>query len=703
MHFFGLSLSPFIPSFLAIILVSALAGFWPGVLTTVFAMPLLHREAFVNQGRLTVAGSTEAMQMALFFATGVCLCLLVECYRQHRQRNDLRYRALFENMAEGIAYCKILRDRDGRAVDFVYLDVNRAFVTLTGLENVTGKRVSQVIPGIQEANRALLETYGRVAQTGQSESFDIDLDLLGKSFSIRAYSPKTEHFVAVFEDSTERKRVEKRIAHIASFSEHSPNPVFETDLDGNITYINPALARRFPAFQKTACDHPLLKDWPAIIASLKANAEHPIRREIDVEDLTLLQTVNYVPEHGAVRSYCVDITQRKHAEAETAKLQAQLQQSQKLEAVGQLAGGIAHDFNNLLMVIMAQTDLLSLEVTGAAAERANQVMKSARRAAELTGQLLAFSRKQPIQPVETSVNQLLTGMSDMLQSVVGKDIDFQVALCDAPWKVKIDPAQLEQVILNLVVNARDAMPQGGCLLIETVNITICEKYIATHTMVPAGDYAMLAVTDNGTGMSAETQSRLFEPFFTTKEPGKGTGLGLSMVYGIVKQNGGFIWVYSEPQKGTCIKIYLPKSLSNDAPLPEESAPPVQLIKRKSTILVAEDEDSLRKVILDFLLLEGHTVIEVGTAEDAYRTAMDRRSEIELLLTDVVLKGGNGKQLVHRLEQQGCNFPVIYMSGYTPNVIAQHGAMDPGTLFLQKPFSRLKLLEMVEEALASKRG
>jgi nitrogen-specific signal transduction histidine kinase/CheY-like chemotaxis protein len=387
------------------------------------------------------------------------------------------------------------------------------------------------------------------------------------------------------------------------------------------------------------------------------------------------------------------------AEQDAAELQAKLAQSQKLEAIGQLAGGIAHDFNNLLMVIMAQTELLSMGLKDAEAERAESIMNSARRAAELTGQLLAFSRKQTIQPRVTSMNQLVNGVSDMLQRLVREDIDVHVALQGEPWPVKTDRSQFEQVIMNLVVNARDAMPDGGRLTIETGNVEIRDEYLATHPFVPAGNFALLAVTDTGTGMSDEVKARLFEPFFTTKEPGKGTGLGLSMVYGIVKQGGGFIWVYSELGKGTSFKIYLPKVELSEYSMPEEHASPTQSIKQNGTILLVEDEENLRDVISQFLMSGGHKVIVADSLDEACRVALEHRQQIGLLLTDVILKGGNAKQLVHRLGEQGCAFRVVYMSGYTPNAIVHHGVLDPGMLFLQKPFSRSVLLDKVEEALS----
>jgi PAS domain S-box-containing protein len=394
-----------------------------------------------------------------------------------------------------------------------------------------------------------------------------------------------------------------------------------------------------------------------------------------------------------------DISSRKRAEAEAAELQEQLTQSQKLEAIGRLAGGIAHDFNNLLMVIMAQTELLSLSLEGAAADRAAKVMKSAHRAAELTRQLLAFSRKQPIQPRVATINDLLTDMSEMVRRLVSEDIEIRIALEKEPWQVKIDRSQFEQVIMNLVVNARDAMPNGGRLALETANVIIREEEAGTRPELPAGDYAVLSVSDTGTGMSEEVQARVFEPFFTTKAQGKGTGLGLSMVYGIAKQNAGFVSLYSELGQGSCFKIYLPRvQTPDDKPEPLPPRPQKQPEKKGATILLVEDEINLRSVVAEYLKAGGHSVIEAGTLDDACELAAANRSAIDLLLTDVILKGGNARQLVDRLIAQGGNFPVIYMSGYTPGAIVDHGILQTGTLFLQKPFGRTKLFEKVNEAL-----
>jgi len=288
----------------------------------------------------------------------------------------------------------------------------------------------------------------------------------------------------------------------------------------------------------------------------------------------------------------------------------------------------------------------------------------------------------------------------MLPRLVGENIDVRFAQCDDPWSVKTDNSQFQQIVMNLAVNARDAMPSGGLLTIETANCQIGDEYQASHPIMPPGRYVMLAVTDTGSGIDPRTLAHIFEPFFTTKEPGKGTGLGLAMIYGIVKNNDGFIWVYSEPGLGACFKIYLPAS--EEVPLADEknSRPKSPSPQRRSTILLVEDDDNLREVIAEFLRKGGHTVIAVDGVKNAIRVAIERGCQIDLMLTDVVLRDGSGNQLVTGLQQHGCHFKVIYMSGYSPKAIVHHGAMDEQTLFLQKPFSYVTLIDKIEAALAA---
>jgi PAS domain S-box-containing protein len=391
---------------------------------------------------------------------------------------------------------------------------------------------------------------------------------------------------------------------------------------------------------------------------------------------------------------------RKQAEEERKShllLEAQLRQAQKMEAIGRLAGGISHDFNNLLMIIMAQTELLSLELEGPALARAAGIMSSAMRAAELTRQLLAFSRKQIVELKTIYLNPVVLDITKMALHLVGEDVEIATGLCADLWPVLVDRSQIEQVIMNLVVNARDAMPDGGKLTIETRNVDITTEYSAIRPQVLPGRYVMMAVSDTGVGMDETTQTQMFEPFFTTKEPGKGTGLGLSMVYGIVKQSHGFVWCYSELGKGTCFKIYLPAaepSAAAESPVASASTPALD----HATILLVEDEPTLREVIIDFLASAGHTVIAAESPEEALVRAAESGSAIDLLLTDVILKGRNGKQLADSFKAKGFHFKVIYMSGYTPDAIVHHGVLEEGTIFLQKPFSRATLLAKIQETL-----
>jgi CheY-like chemotaxis protein len=339
-----------------------------------------------------------------------------------------------------------------------------------------------------------------------------------------------------------------------------------------------------------------------------------------------------------------------------------------------------------------------MQLSGDSLARAENVMKSAARAAELTRQLLAFSRKQIVQPKVLCLNPIIEDIAKMSAHLVGENIEIAAALCDAPWLIHVDRSQMEQILMNLIVNARDAMPNGGKLTLETANANLTTEYLSTHPLMSPGRYVMLAVSDTGVGMDAETQARLFEPFFTTKELGKGTGLGLSVVYGIVKQSNGFIWHYSELGKGTCFRIYLPIAEVQESK--EVVHPPLAVAAgaKNATVLLVEDEEALRDVISEFLTSAGNEVIAAASHEEALELLLERRSPIDLLLTDVVLKGRNGKQLAEALKDKGYALNVIYMSGYTPSAIVHHGVLEADTMFLQKPFTRTALLAKVQEAL-----
>jgi PAS domain S-box-containing protein len=389
----------------------------------------------------------------------------------------------------------------------------------------------------------------------------------------------------------------------------------------------------------------------------------------------------------------LDITSRK-------RLEEQLQQAQKMEAVGRLAGGIAHDFNNLLTVIGGNCELIlnDLDHHNPFRQDLEQIKQASQRAAALTRQLLAFSRKQLLQPQVLNLNILLINMDQMLRRLIGEDIDLVTLPCQKLGLVKADPGQIEQVVLNLAINARDAMPQGGKLILETSNVELDEAYASNHIGVTPGPYVMLAVTDTGIGMDEATKAHIFEPFFTTKAIGKGTGLGLATVHGIINQSGGHISVYSEPGQGAVFKIYLPQVEAT------EEAPKTRQIRAKpgrgvETILLVEDEDMVRDLARHVLIRAGYTVLEARHGAQAIEIYKQRANRIDLLLTDVVLPDGmSGREVAKRLADLSPDIKVLYMSGYTDDALIQHGMLVPSLAFLQKPFTPHNLLRKVRKVL-----
>jgi PAS domain S-box-containing protein len=393
--------------------------------------------------------------------------------------------------------------------------------------------------------------------------------------------------------------------------------------------------------------------------------------------------------------FAEDITERR-------ALEQQLRQSQKMEAVGRLAGGIAHDFNNLLMVISGYSEFLLERLGSEPALRgpAQEIASAAERASSLTRQLLAFSRKQMLAPKIVNLNTVVTENLKMLTRMIGEDIDLVMVPTANLWPVRADSGQIEQVIMNLAVNARDAMPSGGKLTMETQNVTLDEDYVRIHAPLRPGDYVMVAISDTGAGMDAETQQRIFEPFFTTKGP-KGTGLGLSTVYGIVKQSGGYIWVYSEVGKGTTFKIYLPRVAGAGEPAVAHLAAQADtraVEPGTETVLLVEDEANLRYLARQFLEKQGYRVIEAADGAVAMQIAVAHEGVIHLLLTDVIMPGMNGRELAQRISEIRPNVKVLYMSGYTENVVGHNGMLDAGVRLLQKPFNLRDLKSKVREVL-----
>ena len=424
-------------------------------------------------------------------------------------------------------------------------------------------------------------------------------------------------------------------------------------------------------------------------------AEFRVRRK-DGREVWLSDTAVIVQgsdSHPVMEGIMVDITERK-------ALETQLQQSRKMEAVGRLAGGIAHDFNNLLTIISGYTEmaLSRPHLPSEAHADIERIENASGRAAALVRQLLAFSRKQVLQPKILDLNKIVLNLDSLLRRLMDERIEMVTRVKDDLGKVKADPAQVEQVIMNLVVNARDAMPEGGRLVVETCNTDLDANYAVDHVSVRPGHYVMLAVSDTGVGMDRQTVAHIFEPFFTTKESGRGTGLGLSTVYGIVKQSGGYIWVYSEPGKGSTFKVYLPRV--DEAPEPAslgQTSP--RALRGTETILIVEDEEAVRELIQTVLTEKGYDVISSLDPQHAERIAASYAGEIHLLLTDMVMPGASGRELAERISAKRRDIRVLFMSGYTDNVITSGGMLEEGLAFLQKPFSPAALVQKVREVLS----
>ena len=396
-----------------------------------------------------------------------------------------------------------------------------------------------------------------------------------------------------------------------------------------------------------------------------------------------------------------DITERKHAEEERAKLESQLIQAQKMESVGRLAGGVAHDFNNMLSVILGYAELIKAKLPDGdpVLKDVLAIEKAANHSRDITRQLLAFSRKQIIAPRVMNLNDLVASYRNTLSRLIGEDIDLRFCPGENLWQINFDPAQVEQILVNLAVNARDAMPDGGKLTIETENSLLDEAYCQKHLGFKPGQYVFLGVSDDGMGMDKEIQSHLFEPFFTTKEVGKGTGLGLATVYGMVKQNGGFIICYSEPGRGTTFKIYIPRVAEVEETAEEPKEAPVA--HGAGMILLVEDDEMVREITKDILEEIGYTVLTVDTPQEAVALCENRDTPVDLLLTDVVMPEMSGKELANRIAAVRPGIKVLFMSGYTSDVIAHRGVLEKGVHFIQKPFRVKDLARKIHELIGER--
>ena len=485
----------------------------------------------------------------------------------------------------------------------------------------------------------------------------------------------------------------------------NPSGMAITTLEGRVVDVNEAFLRmlgyeRDEALGRTTVELGL---WPSQAERTRVIQEaqtHGRVQTVEIESRTkegarrtLLYSAELIELDGAPHFLVLttDITERR-------QLEEQLRQAVKMEAVGRLAGGIAHDFNNLLTAIIGSADLLleDLDPESPARDDVAEIRRAGERAAQLTRQLLAFSRQQPLTPRVIDVNALVADMDRLLRRLIGEDVELRTVLTPDLGAVRADAGQLEQVIMNLAVNARDAMPRGGKLTIETANADLDEAYTLDHVSVRPGPCVMIAVSDTGSGMDRETLAHLFEPFFTTKEVGKGTGLGLATVYGIVKQSGGHVWVYSEPGRGTTFKIYLPLVIEPVEGLGPATAPVT--LQGSETVLVVENEAPVRELARRMLEAKGYAVLTAATPADALALVERHKEPIHLAVTDVILPGMDGPELARRLEKAQPGLRVLFVSGYANEAIVHQGVLDPGVAYLPKPFTADALARKVREVL-----
>jgi two-component system, cell cycle sensor histidine kinase and response regulator CckA len=533
-----------------------------------------------------------------------------------------------------------------------------------------------------------------------------------RAFPIKDEGGRVVRIVGVAEDITERKHAEEEVRRSEQryrlLFDSNPQPMWVFDLETlRFLEINEAAVHHYGYSREeflsmTIKDIRPPEDIPALVQTLaapvagleKAGAWKHRKKDGSIIAVEIASHQLTFAGRSAELVLVNDITERK-------QLEEQLRQSQKMEAVGQLAGGIAHDFNNLLTVINGYSDLTLKRLPAEDPLRLNleEIRKAGERAASLTRQLLAFSRKQVLQPKVLDLNVVVRETEKLLRRLIGEDIELRAALEPRLGSVKADPGQIEQVLMNLAVNARDAMPRGGKLTIGTENAYLDEGYVAHHIAVAPGRYVMLSVSDTGTGMDEQTQARIFEPFFTTKEAGKGTGLGLSTVYGIVKQSGGHLWVYSEVGRGTTFKVYLPR-VDEGAREYGQAPGPVEGLQGTETILLAEDDELVRNMTRIILSDYGYRVLAASNGEAAISICERAEGPIHLLLTDVVMPGMSGRELADRIALLRPGVKVLFMSGYTEDAIVHHGVLDEGVNFLQKPFTPDDLARRVKEVLGS---
>ncbi len=624
------------------------------------------------------------------------------------RESEMRYRRLHESMRDAF----VLVDMSGRI-----LETNRSYQEMVGYdaEELTGLTYADLTPERWHAFEARLVTE-EILRRGHSgvyqkeyirkdgTVFPVEL----RTFLLRNEAGEPTGMWAIVRDVTERKRADAALRVESAALNAAANAVVITDREGRIEWVNPA----FEALTGYSAEEVLGKNpreliksgkhdqafyaglWDTILAGRVWRGEIVNRRK-DGSLYTEEMTITPVPDESGGISHFVaiksDVTERR-------LLEQQLRAAQKMDAIGRLAGGVAHDFNNSLAVILGFSEraLGRLDPLDPLHHELGEIVRTVKKSANLTRQLLAFARRQIVAPRVLGLNDAIASLVNMLSRLIGEDVDLRIVAGEGLWNVKIDPSQVDQILVNLVTNARDAIPDVGAITVQTSNVTVDEERRRSRVGLARGEYALLTVSDTGVGMDETTRGQVFEPFFTTKREGKGTGLGLATVYGIVKQNGGFIDVRSEPGRGTTFEVYLPR-FAGEAERPTEKGAQRPLTGTE-TVLLVEDEPALLQIVQETLESLGYTVLGASSPGDAILLCEKHAGEIHLLVTDVVMPTMNGKELKERLERIMPGLRTLFMSGYTANTVTHRGIVDADLFFIQKPFTREALASKIREAL-----
>ena len=637
---------------------------------------------------------------------------------QALRESEARYRNLFDNMAEEVHFWRLVRDDTGQIKTWRLVDANRPALRTWGrttAAEIRGKTTDEIFgPG---ATEHYMPVVRKIFAEGRSHAYEDYFAVLDKYFRFTSV-PFGEHFITTGTDITSDKKAEMALreseARFRSLVDNAPDGIFVHDRR-TFLFLNPAMTRLLGADKPDEIvgtdimtriapeDHETIQDRIRIQQETGKPVPPVILNYLRLDGSRIPVETSAIPvkfeEYDAHLVFVRDISERRKSEAQELKLREQLQHAQKMEAIGRLAGGVAHDFNNLLMVQKGYCEIMLTELGmgDPLTEYLEEIETCTDRAADLTRQLLAFSRKQALQPKVLDINAVIGNLERMLRRLIGEDVNLETFQSPEPVLAKVDPGQLEQVIVNLAVNARDAMPQGGNLTITVAKVEITDSDVTSHTDFVPGPYILLTVSDTGAGMDDETRRKIFEPFFTTKETGKGTGLGLATVDGIIHQSGGHVLVYSEPRQGTSFKIYLPRV---SVEISESKKKKLSLEHGKGElVLIVEDEPALRRLAMRQIAGLGYRVENAADGNEALKKIEDEGLAPDLILTDLVMPAMSGKALANRLRKILPGVKVIFMSGYTSNIILHHGILDEGLYFLQKPFSKVDLAEKIRSALA----